>query len=73
MWKNKTKHKLASTKAKQNDCVHAQIQRRWQRVWTPSHLENHKNIDFFINTGLDLLENIKATEPAFIVGLSSAR
>ena len=35
-------------------------------------LDPHKNIGFFSNTGLDPLENDKATNPAFIVGLSSA-
>ena len=36
-------------------------------------LENYKNKGFFSNTGLGPLENHKATKPAFIVGLSSAR
>ena len=36
-------------------------------------LENHKNIGFLSNTGLDPLKNHKATKPAFNVGLSSAR
>ena len=29
------------------------------------HLKNHKNIGFLCNTGLDPLENHKATKPAF--------
>ena len=36
-------------------------------------LENHNNIAFFSNTGTDSPENHKATNPAFNVGLSSAR
>ena len=39
----------------------------------PHPLENHKNIGFLSITGLDTLENLKATKPAFDVGLSSAR
>ena len=38
-----------------------------------SPLENHKNIGFLSNTGPDPLKNLKATKPAFNVGLSSAR
>ena len=36
-------------------------------------LENHKTIGFLNNTGLDFMENHKATKPAFNVGLSAAR
>ena len=36
-------------------------------------LENHKNIGFLSNTGLETLKNHKATKPAFNVGPSSAR
>ena len=39
----------------------------------PDPPENHKAIGFLINTDLDPMENHKATKPAFIVGLSSAR
>ena len=35
-------------------------------------LENHKNIGFLSNTGLDPLKNHKATEPAFNLGPLSA-
>ena len=35
--------------------------------------ENHKNIGFLGNTGLDPLKNHKATKPAFNVEPSSAR
>ena len=35
--------------------------------------ENHKNIGFLSNTGLDPLKNHKATKPAFTVEPSSAR
>ena len=44
-----------------------------QGVGTPPPLENHKNIGVFCNTIPDPQENHKATKPAFIVGLSSAR
>ena len=37
-----------------------------QGVRTP--LENHKDIGFLSNTGLDPLENHKAIKPAFNVG-----
>ena len=36
-------------------------------------LENHKNIGFLSNTGLDPLKNHKATKPTFNVGPSSFR
>ena len=42
----------------------------WQGVWNASG-KSQKNIVFFRYTGLDPLENHKATKPAFIVGLSS--
>ena len=35
--------------------------------------ENHKNIRFLSNSGLDPLKNYEATEPAYNVGSSSAR
>ena len=35
-------------------------------------LENHKNIGFLSNTGLDPLKNHKATKPAFNFGPLSA-
>ena len=34
----------------------------------PPPLENHKNIGFLSNTGLDPLKNHKATKPALNVG-----
>ena len=37
------------------------------------HQENHKALGFRINTGLDLMENHKATKAAFNVGPPSAR
>ena len=43
-----------------------------QGVWTPAP-ENHKNIGFSNNTGLESLKNHKTTEPALDVGPSSAR
>ena len=49
---------------------HAQIQRGWQGVWTPS-LKNHKSIGFLSNTGPDPLKNHKATKLAFNVWPSS--
>ena len=42
-----------------------------QGVRTPP--ENHKNIGFLSNTGLDPLINHNATKPAFHVGPTSAR
>ena len=44
---------------------------RRQGVRTP--LENHKAIGLNINTGLDLMDNHKATKAEFNVGQSSAR
>ena len=44
--------------------MHSQIQ--------TGPLENHKNIGFFSNTGLDPLKNHKVTKLAFNVGPSSA-
>ena len=43
----------------------------WGRGSGPP-LENHKAIEFLINTGTDPMENYEATKPAFNVGLSSA-
>ena len=39
----------------------------------PDPMKNHKNIGFLSNTGLDPLQNHKATKPAFDVGPSFAR
>ena len=50
--------------------LHAWILRVGQGVQTP--LENHKAIEFLINTGLDPKENHKATMTAFNVGPPSA-
>ena len=50
---------------------HAQIQRG--TGGTDPHLENHKNIGFFSNTGSDPIKNHKATKPAINVGPSLAR
>ena len=38
----------------------------------PPPSENHQNIGFLCNTDPDPMENHKATEPAFNVGVSSA-
>ena len=42
-------------------------------VRTPHPSENHKNIGFLRNSGLDPLKNHKAAKPAIKVGPSSAR
>ena len=44
-----------------------------QRVLPHFPLINHKIIGFLINTGLDHMENHKATKTAFNVGPPSAR
>ena len=36
-------------------------------IGVPPSLENHKAIAFLIKTGLDQMENYKATKPAFNV------
>ena len=43
------------------------------RDWGSRPPGKSQKYSFFSNTGPDPLENHKATEPAFIVGLSSAR
>ena len=45
---------------------------RTQRGDSPPPLKNHKIIGFLSKTGLDPLENHKATKPAFKVGPPSA-
>ena len=39
----------------------------------PPPRENHKDIEFLINTGLDPMENHKGTETTFNIGPPSAR
>ena len=50
------------------DHDHWQIQRGVGGQGFRTPLKNHKNIGFFINTGLDPLKNHEATKPAFNVG-----
>ena len=57
-------------KESQNE-IHAQIQRA--DLGSGPLFEYLKAIDFLRNTGLDPLENHKATQPAFNVGPSSPR
>ena len=60
--------------SRQYYCLHGQIQGGGGGSDPPPPpTENHKNIGFLCNNGLDPLKNHKATKPAFNVGPSSAR